>query len=84
MQSIGGNLSQDLDNYADFDGKRFGSLCKTHLRTWRENGIESLFSIPAKWIPIHAHVSEEEMGWICVSLQYGQPSNLCRTQARNR
>ena len=69
MQSIGGNLLQDLDNHADFDGKRKRSIFATLLRTWRPNGIESIFPISAEKLSIHANVPQKKVGWIRLSLQ---------------
>ena len=72
MQSIGGNLLQDLGDHADFDGKRERSISTTLLRARSEDGTQSLFSISSKRLSIHAHVSQEKMGWVCLSLQHGQ------------
>ena len=68
MQSIGGNLLQDLDNHADFDGKIKRSISATLLRARSEDGTQSLFSISSKRLSIHAYVSQKEMGWIRLSL----------------
>ena len=72
MQSIGGNLLQDLGDHADVDGKRERSISTTLLRARSEDGTQSLFSISSKRLSIHAHVSQEKMGWVCLSLQHGQ------------
>ena len=72
MQSVGGNLLQDLGNYADFDGKRERGISATLLRAGGEDGTQSLFSISSKRLSIHADVPKEKMGWLCLSLQYGQ------------
>ena len=72
MQLIGENLLQDLDNHADFDGKRKRSVSATLLRARSEDGTQSLFPIPSKRLPIHAYVSQKKVGWICLSLQHGQ------------
>ena len=68
MQSIGGNLLQDLGDHADFNGKRERGLSTTFLRAGSEDGTQPLFSISSKRLSIHAHVSQEKMGWICLSL----------------
>ena len=67
MQSVGGNLLQDLADHANYNGERERSIFTTFLRTWRENGIESIFSIPAEKLSIYANVSQKEMGWLCLS-----------------
>ena len=76
MQSIGGNLLQDLGNYADFDGKRERGISATLLRAGSEDGTQSLFPISSKRLSIHAHVSQKKVGWICLSLQHGQWQNI--------
>ena len=68
MQSIGGNLLQDLDNYADFDGKRKRGISTTLLRARSEDGTQSLFPISPKRLSIHANVPKEKVGWIRLSL----------------
>ena len=68
MQSIGGNLLQDLGDHADFDGKRERGISATFLRARSEDGTQSLFSISSKRLSIYAHVSQEKVGWICLSL----------------
>ena len=68
MQSIGGNLLQDLGNYADFDGKRKRGISTTLLRARSEDGTQPLFSISSKRLSIHANVPKEKMGWIRLSL----------------
>ena len=68
MQSIGGNLLQDLDNYADFDGKGERGISATFLRAGSEDGTQSLFSISPKRLSIHADVPKEKMGRIRLSL----------------
>ena len=72
MQSIGGNLLQDLDNYANHNGKRERGLSTTFLRAGSEDGTQSLFSVSSKRLSIHADVPKEKMGWLCLSLQHGQ------------
>ena len=72
MQSIGGNLLQDLDNYANHNGKRERGISTTFLRAGSEDGTQSLFSVSSKRLSIHADVPKEKMGWVCLSLQYGQ------------
>ena len=72
MQSIGGNLLQDLDNYANHNGKRERGISTTFLRAGSEDGTQPLFSVSSKRLSIHAHVSQEKMGWIRLSLQHGQ------------
>jgi len=67
MQSVGGNLLQDLGNHADFNGKGKRNIFTSFLRARREDGIQSVFSVPAKKLSIHANVSQEEVGWICIS-----------------
>ena len=68
MQSIGGNLLQDLGNYADFDGKRERGISTTLLRARSEDGTQSLFPISPKRLSIHANVPKEKVGWIRLSL----------------
>ena len=72
MQSIGGNLLQDLGNYADFDGKRERGISATLLRAGSEDGTQPLFPISSKRLSIYADVPKEKVGWICLSLQHGQ------------
>jgi hypothetical protein len=72
MQSIGGNLLQDLGNYANHNGKRERGISTTFLRARSEDGTQSLFSISSKRLSIHANVPKEKVGWICLSLQHGQ------------
>ena len=72
MQSIGGNLLQDLGNYANHNGKRERGISTTFLRAGSEDGTQSLFPISSKRLSIHADVPKEKMGWVCLSLQYGQ------------
>ena len=72
MQSVGGNLLQDLGNYANHNGKRERGISTTFLRAGSEDGTQPLFPISSKRLSIHAHVSQEKMGWLCLSLQYGQ------------
>ena len=68
MQLIGENLLQDLDNYADFDGKRERGISTTLLRARSEDGTQSLFPISPKRLSIHADVPKEKMGRIRLSL----------------
>ena len=68
MQSIGGNLLQDLGDHANHNGKRERGISTALLRAGSEDGTQSLFSISSKGLSIHAHVSQEEMGWIRLSL----------------
>ena len=68
MQSVGGNLLQDLGDHADFNGKRERGISTTFLRAGSEDGTQSLFSISSKRLSIHAHVSQKEMGRIRLSL----------------
>ena len=72
MQSVGGNLLQDLDNYANHNGKRERSISATFLRAGSEDGTQSLFPISSKRLSIHADVPKEKVGWLCLSLQHGQ------------
>jgi len=72
MQSVGGNLLQDLGNYANHNGKRERGLSTTFLRARSEDGTQSLFSISSKRLSIHADVQKEKVGWLCLSLQHGQ------------
>ena len=72
MQSVGGNLLQDLGNYANHNGKRERGISTTFLRARSEDGTQSLFSISSKRLSIHADVPKKKMGWICLSLQHGQ------------
>ena len=69
MQSVGGNLLQDLVDHANPNGERKRSIFTTLLRTWRQNGIESIFSISAEKLSIHANVPQKKVGWIRLSLQ---------------
>ena len=68
MQSIGGNLLQDLGDHADFNGKRERGLSTTFLRARCKDGTQSLFSVSSKRLSIHANVPKEKMGWIRLSL----------------
>ncbi len=72
MQSIGGNLLQDLGNYANHNGKRERGISTTFLRARSEDGTQPLFSISSKRLSIHADVQKEKVGWLCLSLQHGQ------------
>ena len=73
MQSVGENLLQDLDNrHANFDGKRKRGISATLLRAGSEDGTQPLFPISSKRLSIHADVPKKKMGWLCLSLQYGQ------------
>jgi len=72
MQSVGGNLLQDLDNYANHNGKGERGIATTLLRAGSEDGTQPLFSISSKRLSIHADVPKEKMGWLCLSLQHGQ------------
>ena len=72
MQSVGGNLLQDLDNYANLNGKRERGISTTFLRAGSEDGTQPLFSVSSKRLSIHADVPKEKMGWLCLSLQHGQ------------
>ena len=76
MQSVGGNLLQDLGNYANHNGKRERGISTTFLRAGSEDGTQSLFSISSKRLSIHADVPKEKMGWLCLSLQHGQWQNI--------
>ena len=77
MQSIGGNLLQDLDkHHANHNGKRERSISAALLRTWRKDGTQPLFPISSKRLSIHADVPKEKMGWLCLSLQHGQWQNI--------
>ena len=71
MQSVGGNLLQDLDNYANPNGKRERGISTTFLRAGSEDGTQPLFPISSKRLSIHADVPKEKMGWLCLSLQHG-------------
>ena len=68
MQSIGGNLLQDLGNYANHNGKRERGISTTFLRAGSEDGTQPLFPISSKGLSIHADVPKKKMGWICLSL----------------
>ena len=72
MQSVGGNLLQDLGNYANHNGKRERSISTTFLRAGSEDGTQPLFPISSKRLSIHADVQKEKVGWLCLSLQHGQ------------
>ena len=73
MQSVGGNLLQDLGKrHANPNGKRERGISATLLRAGSEDGTQSLFPISSKRLSIHADVQKEKMGWLCLSLQYGQ------------
>ena len=72
MQLVGGNLLQDLGNYANHNGKRERGISATLLRAGGEDGTQSLFPIPSKGLSVHADVPKEKMGWLCLSLQHGQ------------
>ena len=68
MQSIGGNLLQDLGNYANHNGKRERGISTTFLRAGSEDGTQPLFPISSKRLSIHADVPKEKVGWIRLSL----------------
>ena len=68
MQSVGGNLLQDLGNYADPNGKGERGISATLLRAGSEDGTQPLFSISSKRLSIHANVPKEKVGWIRLSL----------------
>ena len=72
MQSIGGNLLQDLGNYANHNGKRERGISTTFLRAGSEDGTQPLFPISSKRLSIHADVPKKKVGWLCLSLQHGQ------------
>ena len=72
MQLVGGNLLQDLGNYANHNGKRERGISTTFLRAGSEDGTQPLFPISSKRLSIHANVPKEKMGWLCLSLQHGQ------------
>ena len=73
MQSIGGNLLQDLDkHYANHNGKRERSISAALLRAGSEDGTQPLFPISSKRLSIHADVPKKKVGWLCLSFQYGQ------------
>ena len=73
MQSIGGNLLQDLGkHHANHNGKRERSISTTLLRAGSEDGTQPLFPISSKRLSIHADVPKEKVGWVCLSLQHGQ------------
>ena len=68
MQSVGGNLLQDLDNYANLNGKRERGISTTFLRARSEDGTQPLFPISSKGLSIHADVPKKKVGWIRLSL----------------
>ena len=69
MQSVGGNLLQDLGKrHANPNGKRERGISATLLRAGSEDGTQSLFSVSSKRLSIHADVPKEKMGWLCLSL----------------
>ena len=73
MQSVGGNLLQDLGKrHANPNGKRELCISTTFLRAGSEDGTQPLFPISSKRLSIHADVPKEKMGWLCLSLQHGQ------------
>ena len=72
MQSVGGNLLQDLGNYANHNGKRERGLFTTFLRAGSEDGTQPLFPISSKRLSVHADVPKKKVGWLCLSLQHGQ------------
>ena len=73
MQSIGGNLLQDLDkHYANHNGKGERGISTTLLRARSEDGTQPLFPISSKRLSIHADVPKEKVGWLCLSFQHGQ------------
>jgi len=76
MQSIGGNLLQDLGNYANHNGKRERGISATFLRAGSEDGTQPLFPISSKRLSIHADVPKKKVGWIRLSLQHGQWQNI--------
>ena len=73
MQSVGGNLLQDLGKrHANPNGKRERGISATLLRAGSEDGTQPLFPISSKRLSIHADVPKKKMGWLCLSLQHGQ------------
>ena len=76
MQSVGGNLLQDLGNNANHNGKRERCISTTFLRAGSEDGTQPLFPISSKRLSIHADVPKKKVGWICLSLQHGQWQNI--------
>ena len=68
MQSVGGNLLQDLGDHADFNGKKERGISTTFLRARSEDGTQPLFPISSKGLSIHADVQKEKVGWIRLSL----------------
>ena len=77
MQSVGGNLLQDLGKrHANPNGKRKRGISATLLRAGSEDGTQPLFPISSKRLSIHADVPKEKMGWLCLSLQHGQWQNI--------
>ena len=72
MQSVGGNLLQDLGNYANHNGKGERGISTTFLRAGSEDGTQPLFPISSKRLSVHADVPKKKMGWLCLSLQHGQ------------
>ena len=69
MQSVGGNLLQDLGKrHANPNGKRERGISATLLRAGSEDGTQPLFPISSKRLSIHADVPKEKMGWLCLSL----------------
>ena len=72
MQSVGGNLLQDLGNYANHNGKRERGISTTLLRAGSEDGTQPQFPISSKRLSINSKVPKEKVGWLCLSLQHGQ------------
>ena len=67
MQSVGGNLLQDLGNRADFNDKGERNISTAFVRTWRADGTEPIFSVPSEELSVHAYVSQKEVGRIRLS-----------------
>ena len=61
MQSVGGNLLQDLGNYANYNGKRERGISTTFLRAGSEDGTQPLFPISSKGLSIHADVPKKKV-----------------------
>ena len=76
MQLVGGNLLQDLDNRANFNDKGERDIFTAFVRTWRADGTEPVFSVSAEELPVHAYVSQKEVGRIRLSFQSQQRQSI--------
>ena len=74
---------QDLGNRANFNDKGERDISATFLRTWRADGTEPVFSVSAEELPVHAYVSQKEVGRIRLSFQSRQRQSILRVKERS-